>query len=136
MLHKSNDHLSEIPEFIVLHYIIRKPMKHRFQLMSVRKYCQLFTHARLEYIYVIPPIPTNGGANGEKIPRNSPFPLRHVDRYLRHQCLGPPHSPCQTTTRSVHAVPRNYATKAPLVTMGRPQFTQNCPFHSTITTKI
>jgi len=25
--------------------------------------------------------------------RNSPFPLRHVDFHLIHECLGPPHSP-------------------------------------------
>jgi len=28
----------------------------------------------------------------------------------------------QTTARSVHALPHNYATKAPLVTMGHPKF--------------
>jgi len=62
-----------------------------------------------------------------KIPQNSPFPLRHVDPHLIHQCLGPPHSPYQTTARLLYALPHNYATKAPLVTMGRPTFTPKLP---------
>jgi len=80
--------------------------------------------------YVIPPIQMNG-VQMPKNPRNSSFPLRHVDRHLIHQCLGPPHSPRQTTARLVHARPRIYATKAPLFTMGCPKFT---PFPLMITT--
>jgi len=54
---------------------------------------------------------------------NSPFPLRHVDFHLIHECLGLPHSPHQTTARSLYALPHNDATKAPVVTMGCPKFT-------------
>jgi len=69
--------------------------------------------------------------------RNRPFPLRHVDFHLTHECLGPPHSPRQTTARSLYALPHNDATKSPLVTMGRRKFTpQSAPSPSTITTKI
>jgi len=59
--------------------------------------------------------------------RNSPFPLRHVDFHLIHECLGPPHSPRQTTARSLYALPHNDATKSPLVTMGRCKFTPKLP---------
>ena len=59
--------------------------------------------------------------------RNSPFPLRHVDPNLIHQCLGPSRSPHQTTARSMYALPHNYATKTPLVTMGHPKFTPTLP---------
>ena len=31
---------------------------------------------------------------------SSPFPLRHVDFHLTHECLGPPHSPPQTAPGS------------------------------------
>jgi len=48
-----------------------------------------------------------------------------------------PHSPPLTTARSLHALPHNYATKVPLVTMGRPNFTpKTAPYLSTITTPI
>jgi len=51
-----------------------------------------------------------------------------------HQRLGPPHSLRQMTARSVHALPHNYATNAPLVTMGSPKFTpKTAPSPSTIT---
>jgi len=39
------------------------------------------------------------GALMPKNSRNSPFPLRHVDPHLIHQCLGSHHSPHQTTAR-------------------------------------
>ena len=55
--------------------------------------------------------------------RNRPFPLRHVDPHLTHKCLGPPHSPRQTTARSLYAIQHNDATNSPLVTMGRRKFT-------------
>jgi len=32
--------------------------------------------------------------------RNSPFPLRHVNFHLTHECLGPPHSSRQTASGS------------------------------------
>jgi len=52
-----------------------------------------------------------------------PLPLGHVNPHFIHEWLGRPHSPSQMTARSVHALPHNYATKSPLVTMGRPKFT-------------
>ena len=61
--------------------------------------------------------------NARNHARNSPFPLRHVDFHLTHECLGPPHSPCQTTARSLYALPHNDATKSPLFTMGPVSYT-------------
>jgi len=58
-----------------------------------------------------------------EFPRNCPFPLGHVDYYLINTYLNWPHSPLQTTAWSVHALPCNYATKSPLVTVRRPKFT-------------
>jgi len=71
------------------------------------------------------------GAQMLKISRNSPFPLGRMDPHLIHQCLDLPHSWRQTTARSVHAFPHNYATKSPLVTMGHPK---TAPSPSTIST--
>jgi len=68
-------------------------------------------------------IPKNAGNHD----RNSPFPLRHVDFHVTHECLGPPHSPCQTTARSLYTLPHNDATKSPLVIMGRRKFTPKLP---------
>jgi len=59
--------------------------------------------------------------------RNRPFPLRHVDFHLTYECLGQPHSPCQTTARSLYVLPHNDATKSPLVIMGRRKFTPKLP---------
>jgi len=61
--------------------------------------------------------------NARNHARNRPFLLRHVDFHLTRECLGPPHSPRQTTARSLYALPRNDATNSPLVTMGRRKFT-------------
>jgi len=55
--------------------------------------------------------------------RNRPFPLRYVDFHLTHQCMGPPHSPRQTTARSLYALPHNDA----LVIMERRNFTPKLP---------
>jgi len=60
-------------------------------------------------------------------PPNSPFLLEYVNPHTIHECLGRPHSPRQTTTRLVHALLHNYATKSPLVTMGCPNFTPKLP---------
>jgi len=59
--------------------------------------------------------------------RNRPFPLRHVDFHQTDECLGLPHSPCQTTARSLYALPHNDATESSLVTMGRRKFTPKLP---------
>jgi len=76
-------------------YIARKPLQQRFQLYIVHREILSSFHTRVEYIYVIPPIQTNGDANAEKSPKQ-PFPLTHVDPHLIHECLCPPHSPPQT----------------------------------------
>jgi len=65
--------------------------------------------------------------NARNHARNSSFPWRHVNFHLTHECLGPPHSPRQTTARSLYALSHNDATKSPLVTMGRPKFTPKLP---------
>jgi len=59
---------------------------------------------------------------------NRPFPLRHVDPHLIHQCMGPPHLSPQTMARSLYALLYNCATHAPLVTIGRQKFTPKLPF--------
>jgi len=61
---------------------------------------------------------------------NSPFPLRHVDSRLIHQCLDPHPSLPQTPPQSLYTLPHSCTTKAPLVTIGRPKLKihpQNCP---------
>jgi len=66
--------------------------------------------------------------NARNHARNRPFPFRHVGFHLTHECLGPPHSPRQTTPRLLYALPHNDATNSPLVTMGRHKFPPpNCP---------
>ena len=57
---------------------------------------------------------------GHKNPQNLPLPLHNVDPHLIHQYLGRPHTPPQTTARTVHALWHSYAAKSPLVKMGRP----------------
>jgi len=58
-------------------YITRKPIKRRFQHnLSIRKYCQLFTHKSNTFLgeqYVMLTVQTNGDANAEKS-QNNPFP--------------------------------------------------------------
>jgi len=104
-------------------------------ILSVRKYCPLFTHESNAFTSFCSF--KQMGVQTPKNSRSSPFLLRHVDPHLIHQCLGPLHSPCPMTAQSVHALPRNFATKSPLVTMGRPKFTpKTAPSPSMITTKI
>ena len=69
----------------------------------VRKYCQLFTHEWNAFLSVMTSIEamlTQMPKNARNDATNSPFPLRHVDFHLTHECLGPPHSPPQTTSES------------------------------------
>ena len=90
-------------------------------ILSVRKYCQLFTHESNKFV-TNNAIETNGG----KTPQNllkPPFNLQHVDSHLIHQCLVRPHPLSQMKAQSVHALQHNYATKSLLATMGRPTFT-------------
>jgi len=72
--------------------------------------------------------PKHGHSNlwGER-PKNSPFPLGHVDPHLIHQCLGRPHSPSQTAFQLLHTLLHNYATKYTLVTIGSPTSTPKLP---------
>jgi len=122
-------------------YIIRKPIVHRIQRYILHREILSTFHTRVEYIsHVILPIETNGSTiakNARNHARNSPFPLRHVDFHLTHECLGSPHSPHQTTAQSLYAFPHNDTMKSPLVKMGRRKFTPHAaPSPSTITTKI
>jgi len=95
--------------------IIRKPMKRRFQRYIVRTKILSTSHARVEYIavknHVIETIGTVG-VNNAKINSHKAHGPHSVQ-----QCLGPPHSPRQTAARSLYALPHNYATKAPLITL-------------------
>ena len=60
------------------------------------------------------------------IPHNPPpFLLGVCGSRLVHQCLGRLLSPPQTAARSLHALLHGYATKSPLVTMGRSTSTLN-----------
>jgi len=106
--------------------------------LSVRKYCQLFTHESNTFLLNNAPFKLME-AKTPRNPQTSVFPLHYVDPHLIHQCLGRRHSPVttQTTARWFHAFPHNYATKSPLVTMGRPKFTpKTARSPSTITTSI
>jgi len=90
-------------------YIIREFDTEFNGIPCVRKYCQLFTHESNAFLSVITPIETNACPDAEKCQknarnhaRNRPFPLRHVDFHLTHECLSPPHSPPQTVSGSNH----------------------------------
>jgi len=93
-------------------------------IFCVGKYCQLFTHESNAFLSVMSPIETmhtQMPKNARNDARNSPFPLRHVDLHLTHECLGSPHSSCQTTARLLYALPHNDATKIPIGYNGTPQ---------------
>jgi len=99
-------------------------------IFCIGKYCQFFTHKSNAFLSVMSPIETmhtQMPKNARNHARNSPFPLRHVDFHLTHECLGPAHSPCQTTVQSLYALPHNDTTNSPLVTMGRHKFSPKLP---------
>ena len=50
------------------------------------------------------------------------LPVGALGSHLIHECISWPHSPLQTTARSVHALSHNCATKSPLVNE-TPKFT-------------
>ena len=89
-------------------YIIRKPFIHRIQRYILRREILSSFHTRVDHrsvrhFPVTSPIVNNTthiSKNARNHARNSPFPLRHVDFHLTHECLGPPHSPPQTTSGS------------------------------------
>ena len=120
-------------------YVIRKTIVHRIQRYILRREILSTFHTRVDHRSVCHFATVN---NRTKISKNagnhainSPFPLRHVDFHLTHEC--PPYSPRQTTARLLYALPHNDATNSPLVAMGCRKFTpQTAPSPSTITTKI
>jgi len=75
---------------------------------------------------------------GEKLCESSPNlspSLCSTLLHLTYECLTWSYSPSQMTARSVHALPHNYATKSPLITMEHSKFTpKTAPSPSTITT--
>jgi len=97
---------------------------HSNDILSVRKYCQLFTYELNTFLCkkCHSAHSDQQGANAKKSPKQ-PLPLGAREPHLIHECLGWPHSPRQTTAWSVHALLHNYATNSSLVTMGRPKFT-------------
>jgi len=114
-----------------LQYIVRKPMKHRFQqcIVSTEIY-KLFTQ------YFSQNTPLKPLDQWGKWPQNPSFPWGTwtPSNTWMH---GWPHSPSQTTARSLHTLPHNYATKTPLVTMECPKLTPKTALsHSTITTSF
>jgi len=106
-------------------------------ILSLRKYCQLFTHELNTFLgeqYIILPIQMNGGANTEKS-QKQPNLFEARGPPSNTSMPGPTPLNSQMTARSLYALPHNYATKSPLITMGHPIFTpKTTPFPSTITT--
>ena len=121
-------------------YIKRKGIRHRIQRCNLRREILSTFHTRVNHrsvhhFPVTSPIvnnTTNISKNATNHARNSPFPLTHVDLHLTYECLDPPHSPSQTTARSLYALSHNDAKMSPLVTMGSRKFNSppppNCPF--------
>jgi len=86
------------PHFnIELDYIIRGQSYTEFSnIFRVGKYCQLFTHESIIHQYVsvsvccLYKVLDENAKNARNHARNSPFPLRHVDFHLTHECLAHP----------------------------------------------
>ena len=72
----------------------------------IRKYCQFFTHESIIDHYVSVSVCRHckvldeNAEQCQKPRQKQPLPLEHVDFYLTHECLGPPHSPPQTASGS------------------------------------
>ena len=121
-------------------YITRKPLKHRFQLYIVRMEILSTFHTRVEYIYVILPIQTNGGSNAVKSQKpcqKQPLPLETRGPPSNTSMPGP--TPLTTQNASSIAVRTSaqLRNKVPIGYNGTLQIhPTNCPFPSTITTKI
>jgi len=80
--------------------------------------CQLFTHESNIFLcekYSFCTFKPIMGANAEKSPKQ-PLPFGAREPHPIHECMGWPHSPCQTTALLVHTALQNYATKS----LGRP----------------
>jgi len=105
--------------------IFGKITKHRFQRHIVLTETLPIFHVWVEFIsvpkYAIRSIQTNGWKS-----QNSSFSWGTWTRLIHpsHQ----PYSPPPTTARSVHALPHNYTTKSPMVTMGCPKFIPQTAF--------
>ena len=125
------------------HYITRKPIVHRIQRYIPRREILSTFRARVTvHPVAIVTYRSKMPKNARNHARNSPSPLRHVDFHLTHECLGPPHSPCQMTARSLYTLPLNDTStqrrnKVPVGYNGIPQIhpqTGHSPL--TIITKI
>jgi len=103
-----------------LEYIIGKAMKRRFQWHIVCMEILSNFHAQVEYIFVTKYVIETIGPMGANDTKIHPFPWGM-------NAWEWPHSSCQMTAWSVHALPHNYATKAPLVTIRRPNSPPKLP---------
>jgi len=92
------------------------------QLLCIWKYCQLFTYQSNTFLCENTPLKSVGRFRSKK-PLKLPLLLGPPGSCLIHPSLYLPRLPPQITTRSVHALPHNYATQSPLVTM----YTPNSP---------
>jgi len=77
----------------------RKPTVHRILRYIPRREILSTFHTRVDHLCIIN-YTVEFSKNAGNHARNSPFPLRHVDFHLTHECLGPPHSPLQTASGS------------------------------------
>ena len=88
-------HFASAPHFdLEPDYIIRKPIRHRIQRCNLLREILSTFHTLVDHRSVRHfPIQMNRAKmpkNARNHARNSPFPLRHVDFHLTHECLGPP----------------------------------------------
>jgi len=106
--------------------IFGKAMKCRFQRHIVHTEILPIFHVRVEYIYVSKYAIQLIQTNGEK----QLLLLGYMDPSNTIIMIIPPpiQSPPPMTARLVHALPHNYTTKSPLVTMGCPKFTPKTAF--------
>jgi len=111
-------------------------------VLSVLKYCQLFTHESKIFIFCAKntsfcPIKSMGHNWMLKNPQNSLFFLVHVNPHVTHECLGRLHSPRQTTARLVHMHFCTTTQHSPYwLHWDTPNSPPKLPFPSTITTHL
>jgi len=78
-----------------LDYIIRKAIRHRIQRCNLHREILTTFHTRVDHRSVRHFLIENNRAqipkNARNHTKNSPFPLRHVDFHLTHECLGRAH---------------------------------------------
>jgi len=112
-------------------YIVRKPIVHRIQRCNLSSEILSTFHIWVDHRsarhFCTVKYTVKFSKNTGNHAKRSLFPLRHVDFHLTHECLSPPHSPSQTTARSLYAFPHNDTTKFPY--NGTPQIhPPYCPF--------